>query len=323
MSRYQIVPVVTEEIKEGDITVLDVRGLNSTSVQKDDLRVIGKNSLGVPKFLTGLNPDHLKKSPVLNEEQKQQALSELKADLKILESNSLGASDIAEDNQYTWRDQKMGAIVLDPSVKEKYFDTSSNPRHIIIKYAILAGSYDIIAPSREKALELNTPYYYTSIEAEARRTYAPTDTKLRAGAELYNFLQNSDEKTVRDFCWYLHEKTRGFTKTNTIEVMSTSLTEYLDSKLTKEGKEKTAKRMLEALDTWRKDPEYVRLLARLHVADNYALIYFDKNQGSWVVSKTSLPLAPTKEAAVEVLRDPSKREEASDLLNDIKKELEK
>lgn len=323
MSRYQIVPTITEERMEDGLVVFEARGLNSTAVQKDNLRVVGKTKDGSVRFLTGLKKEHLQNSSLLTEDEKKRYIAQLAEDLKTLKAKNITAEDIEDDNMYFWHTNRRGEIILDPSIKDRYFDTELNPQHIFYKYAILSGSYDIVAPSRDKALENNIPFYFTSIEEEANRTLTPTTNKLELAGRLSNFIKNNSEMNIIHFTWALDKETKGLTKTNGMKMAVDVLVDFMDGKRGRSGAKKAQEKISKLLDEWNENPADVVLKAVVAASIDYGFIMLDKGINSYVLTGSSTKLGNTTEEVIATLKNPDFREESKDLIDQVKKELER
>lgn len=325
MSRFQIVKTIQGEEKIGGATVLNVKTVGPNSRQTDDIRYNGRVNDTTHKYLTGLNPEHLDYCPAFlsTPEKKEMYKKHLEKDLERLKKKYL-PSEFDETNSYFWKERQMGKITIDASsIETTYFDTEANPDHIILKYAILAGSYDMIAPTKEWAELTNAPYYISTIEEEEQKTYAPVNEKLKAGAELYEFIEKSNENSLLWFAWGLDKDTQGFTHTNSKGVISQKLVEFLEGKLTKSNatKKKCASKILEELRLWREEKEKAIAKAVFNAAEYYNHIYHDK--GFYITVGRRTKLLPSREDSIDLLMDPVNRDEFLEIQDAVKQEFRK
>jgi len=322
MSKFQIVPTEKGEEKQGGYTVLNVHTLGDTARQLDNIRYNGRVGENKHKWLTGLKPEHIDFARGLSKEQKETFKKQLAKDLEVL-NLKYSSEEYDETNSYFWKERKMGEIILDTSIENTYFDTELNPDHIIIKYAIIAGSYDLVASNRELARSVKAPYYMTSLEEEQEREFTPINDKLLAGSKLYEFLKTANEQNVLWFAWALDKDTRGFSGTNSKSVIATKLVEFLEGNLTKSkaSKKQCAGKILSLLNAWETNKENVIVTAVFYAAINYGIIFYDK--GFYYTAERRTKLLPSPEDSIQLLLDPVLRDELKEIQTAVKAELNK
>lgn len=318
MSRFQIIPT-HKDVVEGGVTKFNPLAIGDNSVISDDLKIRTKLSDGSFQWITGLSQEDIKYSKYLKEEEKEVALKQLEEDYEKLKQ-VYSEDALKNTNANFWGEGKKGQIHLDSSTEHSFFDTELNPQHIIIKYGILSGSYDAIAPSFEMAMEHRKPFFMTSLEDINKKNFEPVNEKLKAFSELNEFLEKQNEENVLWFAWALDDSTRGFSSTNGKNTVAAKLVEYLEGKLTKGlAKKKVVEKVRTLLKEWKIDEKKVKGKAVFYAGLNYGHIIADK--GFYMTTDRRTKLATTIEDSIDIILDPINREELIELRDAVKKSL--
>ncbi len=192
-------------------------GENNYSVHTDILAEerIDKNTV---RKVTGLNEDDIKGSPVLTDEMKEIYLNRL-PDVRKKVIEKYGESALDPTNDHFWKNRS--TIRLDKNKLGQLHDDEENLADLILRFNILSGSFDDIAPSLETAKATGRNYYIIDLDDFNKSEFDDKISyKLKAVASLNELVEKSSKDALLYLTWVTVDDAKGYTKNTSSEVLA-------------------------------------------------------------------------------------------------------
>lgn len=293
-------------------------GENNYSVHTDILAEerIDKNTV---RKVTGLNEDDIKGSPVLTDEMKEIYLNRL-PDVRKKVIEKYGESALDPTNDHFWKNRS--TIRLDKNKLGQLHDDEENLADLILRFNILSGSFDDIAPSLETAKATGRNYYIIDLDDFNKSEFDDKISyKLKAVASLNELVEKSSKDALLYLTWVIVDDAKGYTKNTSSEVLAQVLYEYIEGALVKKNKKACAKIFYDNYNLWKTDKDSLITKAIFNAALYFGDIYLDKGQYTSKAGNTKL--GTNEKKAIETLLDGPNIAELKELKKTIEEKLSK
>ena len=315
---FQIKGIYSEETKHGDAILFGTGG-SAAFFKGDHLHVtkVSDKDGGVFKYRTGLKEDHIKYNRYLSAEEKARYTKELVKVTKKLQE-AFGPEVLQDDNAFFWK--RSGKLTITNETENMLYD-DEDPNALLLKWMIIGGGFDLVAPSLKAAKDNNVQFYITDVASEAERTYERRGSKPEAFGLYYELKKKHNTDALVYISWLLGDKTKGFTKKTAPHTLFQCIEDYIEGEHVKVGKKACAARFIEVVEKWEKDKEQLIAESSIAAADYYNFLYMKDEDGHFYFVDTDTRLGKTIQETAKLLLEPKHRELLLLIKDKVDKEL--